>query len=73
VLIAPRGSESCPATIAQVQVVEGSVKGINMRFIDTPGLLLSPGKVAHNANILAQVPSAAPVLSQPHASTGFRV
>lgn len=45
------------------------MKGINMRFIDTPGLLLSPGKVAHNANILAQVPSAAPVLSQPHAST----
>ena len=39
----------------QVQVVEGSIKGIRMRFIDTPGLLLSPGKVGHNAGVLAQV------------------
>lgn len=39
----------------QVQVVEGSIKGIKMRFIDTPGLLLSPNKVGYNAGILAQV------------------
>ncbi len=45
---------------SQVQIVEGSVKGIKMRFIDTPGLLLSPGKVAHNADVLAQVPSQSP-------------
>lgn len=36
-------------------MVEGSIKGIKMRFIDTPGLLLSPNKVGHNAGILAQV------------------
>jgi hypothetical protein len=35
--------------------VEGSIKGIRMRFVDTPGLLLSPGKVGHNAGVLAQV------------------
>jgi hypothetical protein len=39
----------------QVQVVEGSIKGIRMRFIDTPGLLLSPGKIGYNAGVLAQV------------------
>ncbi len=40
---------------SQVQVVEGSVRGVNMRFIDTPGLQLSPSRINHNAAVLAQV------------------
>ena len=36
-------------------MVEGDVKGIQMRFIDTPGLQLSPSKISYNQGILAQV------------------
>lgn len=46
------------AATKKVEVVEGSVKGINMRFIDTPGLQLGSSSLRHNDNILAQIKKA---------------
>ena len=42
----------------QVQVLEGSINGIRVRFIDTPGLVPAASAVAHNAKILAQIKKA---------------
>ena len=42
----------------QVQVLEGSINGIHVRFIDTPGLVPAASAVAHNAKILAQIKKA---------------
>ena len=40
---------------AQVRVVEGSVNGIAVRFIDTPGLQPAASAAAANARILADI------------------
>ena len=40
---------------AQVRTVEGSVNGIAVRFIDTPGLQPAASAAAANARILADI------------------
>ena len=42
----------------QVQLLDGSINGIRVRFIDTPGLVPAASAVAHNAKILAQIKKA---------------
>lgn len=41
--------------LRQVRVVEGSVNGIRLRFIDTPGLHASSSMIVKNQKILSQV------------------
>lgn len=48
-------SRERPCTHAQVRVVEGSVNGIAVRFIDTPGLQPAASAAAANARILADI------------------
>ena len=39
-------------------MLEGSINGIRVRVIDTPGLVPAASAVAHNAKILAQIKKA---------------
>lgn len=39
-------------------MLEGSINGIRVRFIDTPGLVPAASAVGHNAKILAQIKKA---------------
>jgi hypothetical protein len=42
----------CPL---KVQVYEGAINGIRMRFIDTPGLQAAASAVGYNSRVLGQI------------------
>jgi hypothetical protein len=39
----------------QVQMLEGAINGIRVRFIDTPGLQAAASAVGYNARVLGQI------------------
>ena len=43
---------------SQVQLLDGTINGIRVRFIDTPGLVPAASAVGHNTKILAQIKKA---------------
>ncbi len=41
-----------------MQLLDGTINGIRVRFIDTPGLVPAASAVGHNAKILSQIKKA---------------